>query len=164
MGDEPGSVAVVGVHGGEWFGAAAAGALAGATVLVGAARHLARLPPGLRGERVELSGDLGRVIEEAEAARSRGERVCLVVSGDPGFFGLARLARARLGSDGLTVHPAPSSVALACARAGLSWDDAVVVSAHGRAPQLALEAVPAHRKVAVLTSPRVPPNGWGGCW
>jgi precorrin-6Y C5,15-methyltransferase (decarboxylating) len=161
VGEQPGSVAVVGLHGGEWFGAAAAAALARATVLVGAARHLAGLPQGLRGERVELSGDLGRVLEEAEAARSRGEQVCLVVSGDPGFFGLARLARARLGSEGLTVHPAPSSVALACARAGLSWDDAVVVSAHGRAPQLALEAVPAHPKVAILTSPACPPEWLG---
>ena len=41
-----------------------------------------------------------------------------------------------LGDDArLEVHPAPSSVALAFARLGLPWDDALVVSAHGRDPR-----------------------------
>ncbi len=132
MADGPGSISLVGVVGGECFGAAAGRALSGATVLVGAARHLAALPADLPGERVALDGALDRVLDRVWGYRDRGQKVCVVVSGDPGFFGLARLARARFGAGEITVHPAPSSVALACARAGLAWDDAVVVSAHGR--------------------------------
>jgi len=49
--------------------------------------------------------------------------------------------------------PGLSSVALAFARAGLSWDDAVTVSAHGRDHRRAANVCRAHPKVAVLTSP-----------
>ncbi len=93
--------------------------------------------------------------------RDSGEKVCVVASGDPGFFGLARLARARFGAAGLVVHPAPSSVALACARAGVAWDDAVVASAHGRPLDAAVDAIAAHDKVVVLTSPDHPPESVG---
>ena len=54
--------------------------------------------------------------------------------------------------------PGRSSVALAFARAGLSWDDAVTVSAHGRDPRRALNVCRAHPKVAVLTSPGFGPG------
>jgi precorrin-6Y C5,15-methyltransferase (decarboxylating) len=46
-----------------------------------------------------------------------------------------------------------SSVAAAFAAAGLPWDDALVVSAHGRDPDPAVHACLAHPKVAVLTQP-----------
>ncbi len=161
MDDEPGSISLVGVHGGRGFGPDADATLARATVLVGAPRHLAALPAALPGTRVELAGPLDQALEHAQRQRERGQHVCLVVSGDPGFFGLARLARARLGTGAVTIHPAPSSVALAFARAGLSWDDAVVVSAHGRPLEAALDAVLAHPKVAILTSPDHPPQTAG---
>ncbi|HEY3810232.1 MAG TPA: precorrin-6y C5,15-methyltransferase (decarboxylating) subunit CbiE [Acidimicrobiales bacterium] len=158
---EPPPVVLVGVHGGEWFGAAAGQALYAATVLIGAPRHLSALPTDLPGQHVTLTGSLGATLERAATDRDHGERVCLVVSGDPGFFGLVRLARGRFGSGGLTVHPAPSSVALAFARAGQAWDDATVVSAHGRPLDPAVDAVLAYRKVAVLTSPEHPPQRLG---
>jgi precorrin-6Y C5,15-methyltransferase (decarboxylating) len=158
---EEGSVALVGVHGGEWYGAAAGAALRSATIVVGTPRHLAALPPGLPGRRVELAGGLGAVLDQVAIWRLLGERVAVVASGDPGFFGLARLALARLGSDSVAVHPAPPAVALAFARAGMPWDDAVVVSAHGRPAGAALEAVARHPKVAVLVSPELPPEALG---
>jgi precorrin-6Y C5,15-methyltransferase (decarboxylating) len=46
-----------------------------------------------------------------------------------------------------------SSVATAFARLGLTWDDAVVVSAHGRDLRTAVNVCRAHPKVAVLTGP-----------
>jgi len=51
------------------------------------------------------------------------------------------------------VLPAASAVSMAFARAGLPWDDAHVVSAHGRDPRPALNVCRAHQKVAVLTGP-----------
>jgi precorrin-6Y C5,15-methyltransferase (decarboxylating) len=154
-------MALVGLVGGEWFGAAAGRALAAATTLVGAPRHLAALPAHLTGERVPTYGPLDQVLDDAAGRCDRGERVSLVVSGDPGFFGLARLARERLGANRLAVHPAPSAVALAFARVALPWDDAAVVSAHGRPADLAVETVLHHSKTAVLTSPEHPPEALG---
>ncbi len=53
----------------------------------------------------------------------------------------------------LDVHPAPSSVAVAFARLGLPWDDALVISAHARDPRPAINAALRHPKVAILTQP-----------
>ena len=79
--------------------------------------------------------------------------VVVLASGDPGFFGIVRALRAR----GLApaVIPAVSSVALAFARLGLDWDDALILSAHGRDPGRALAAALAHPKAAILTAPGV---------
>ncbi|MGI8709817.1 MAG: cobalt-precorrin-7 (C(5))-methyltransferase, partial [Acidimicrobiales bacterium] len=64
----------------------------------------------------------------------------------------------RFGTDHIEVLPAPSSIALAFGRIGTNWDDAVVVSAHGRPVDAALDAVTRFAKVAVLTSPHHPPE------
>jgi precorrin-6Y C5,15-methyltransferase (decarboxylating) len=87
--------------------------------------------------------------------------VCVLASGDPGFFGIVRPLAERFGSERLEVHPAPSSVALAFARLGMAWDDAVVVSAHGRSLSAAARAASSHPKVAVLVSPDSPPEALG---
>ncbi|GAA1974113.1 precorrin-6y C5,15-methyltransferase (decarboxylating) subunit CbiE [Catenulispora subtropica] len=79
------------------------------------------------------------------------DRVCVLASGDPGFFGIVRTLRER-GLD-LTVLPAASSVAAAFAAIGMSWDDAVVVSAHGRDLRPVANVCRAFPKVAVLTGP-----------
>jgi precorrin-6Y C5,15-methyltransferase (decarboxylating) len=156
-----GVVDVVGTHGGQVFGPAAA-ALAGADLVVGSARQLAATGSARRAgaETVTLAGPIRPVLETVREAADAGRAVCVLASGDPGFFGIVRLAAEALGGARLRVHPAPSSVSLAFARLGRSWDDAAVVSAHGR--DLA-DAVGAVRRspapaVAILTSPDNPPE------
>src|SRR5436853_6708219 len=83
----PNPVAVVGLQGGEWFGHAAGAALHDADVLIGSERHFQDLPR-LAGERVTLSTPLADVLDLAEQRRRAGARVCVLSSGDPGFFGL----------------------------------------------------------------------------
>ena len=122
-------------------------ALAEARTVIGAPRHLrvARVPP--HAEQLEL-----RHLDEAlDAIAAREGPTAVLASGDPGFFGIVRALRAR----GITpyVIPAVSSVADAFARIGLDWDDALVVSAHGRDPRKALAAALAHPKAAILTAP-----------
>lgn len=120
-----------------------------ADLVVGGERHLEVL--GVDGERaVVLKGDLSEAIERIEGAEGS---VVVLASGDPGFFGIVRLLGARFGRENLRVLPGLSSIALAFAGAGLSWDDAVTVSAHGRDPRRAVNVCRAHPKVAVLTSP-----------
>src|SRR5262245_41440561 len=118
------AVHVVGMVGGEVFGALARDALHDADVLVGAPRHLAAVPTGAA-ERVELAGPLDAVLDRVAAERGGGRAVCVLASGDPGFFGIVRLMAERFGRRAVRVHPAPSAVALAFAAAGVSWDDAV---------------------------------------
>jgi precorrin-6B C5,15-methyltransferase / cobalt-precorrin-6B C5,C15-methyltransferase len=122
-------------------------ALAKADLVVGAPRHLdsAPIPPNAERQPIKHLADTLDAVE-----RHRG-RVAVLASGDPGFFGIVRALRAR----GITpaVIPAVSSVALAFARLGLDWDDALVLSAHGRDPRHALAAALAHPKAVILTAP-----------
>ncbi len=142
-------ITVIGCDGGPLPPGADA-ALAGATLVVGAARHLASVRTAA--ETLALGDVAGAV---ARLSTHDGHAVVLA-SGDPGFFGIvATLRRAGLRP---VVLPALSSVAHAFARLGEAWDDALVVSAHGRDPRRAVNACRAHRKVAVLTAPGAGPK------
>lgn len=155
-------VVVVGTVGGEVFGSVARDAVATADVLVGAPRHLEAFPVGSPMQRrTELVGPLPPLIDAMDVARRAGLKVCVLSSGDPGFFGITRLLVERFGPRGVCVLPAPSSVSLAWAAAGRSWDDATVVSAHGRSLDRAADEALRSAKVAVLTSPTNPPEAVG---
>ena len=161
MPDDSAPIAVVGLIGGTAFGDAARAAIDTAGVVVGSARQLDLANPPSPCERVPLAGQLDDVFDRIAEHRARGARVCVLASGDPGFFGIVRALGERFGRRALTVFPAPSSIALAFARVGLTWDDAVVVSAHGRALEAAISAAREASKVAVLTSPDNPPEAVG---
>jgi precorrin-6B C5,15-methyltransferase / cobalt-precorrin-6B C5,C15-methyltransferase len=139
-------VTVIGCDG-RPFGAEAAEVLLTAERVVGAPRHLDAAPIPESAQRHEIK-HLG---EALDVLTTDQRRTVVLASGDPGFFGIVRALRAR----GITprVIPAVSSVALAFARLGLDWDDALVVSAHGRDPRPALAAALAHPKAAILTAP-----------
>jgi precorrin-6B C5,15-methyltransferase / cobalt-precorrin-6B C5,C15-methyltransferase len=127
-------------------------ALAEARTVIGAPRHLSAVPIPETAERIEL-----RHLDEAlDAIAARVGPTAVLASGDPGFFGIVRALRAR----GIRpyVIPAVSSVADAFARIGLDWDDALIVSAHGRNPRQALAAALAHPKAAILTAPGTAPE------
>ncbi|GAA4089058.1 precorrin-6y C5,15-methyltransferase (decarboxylating) subunit CbiE [Streptomyces shaanxiensis] len=134
--------------------------LADAELVVGGRRHLeaVRLPDGV--ERVVL-GALAPALDTIEEYVAKERPVLVLASGDPGFFGIVRVLAERFGSERLDVRPGVSSVAAAFARLGLTWDDAVVVSAHGRDPRTAVNVCRAHPKVAVLTGPGAGPAELG---
>ncbi|SCL35193.1 precorrin-6Y C5,15-methyltransferase (decarboxylating) [Micromonospora nigra] len=124
--------------------------LTDAALVVGAARHLAAVavPSGCP---TVVLGPLAPAVDRIRAAVDAGTGVVVLASGDPGLFGVVR----RLRAAGLAVRvlPAVSSVAAAFARAGLPWDGAAVVTAHGRDLRPALNACRALPAVAVLTAP-----------
>jgi len=153
----PDRIAVVGISGGEPVGKEARAAIDGAVVVAGAPRHLRTLAP-LGARTLPIDGPLADVLDEIE--RERGG-VCVLASGDPGFFGIVRVLAERVGPDRLDVHPATSSVSLAFARLGIPWDDAVVISAHGRPLAEAAGRAVRHSKAAVLTAPDAPPEALG---
>ena len=154
-------ISVVGLVG-ESFGHEARIALGSATVVVGSKRQLALTAALQQGtaEQIELRGPLPALFDTIARRADDGQDVCVLASGDPGFFGIVGALSEHFGRRRLVVHPAPSSVALAFARLGLPWDDATVVSAHGRPLPDALARM-AGPKVAVLTSPDNPPEAIG---
>lgn len=147
---------VIGIDGGP-LPPGAADALAQAEVVTGAARHLHLAPD--TAARIEM----GPVDPALDALT--GRRGVVLASGDPGFFGIVRLLRAR--GHAPVVLPACSAVQRAFARIGRPWDDVAVVSAHGRALGPAVNVCRAHPATAVLTAPGAGPaeigtalHGW----
>jgi precorrin-6Y C5,15-methyltransferase (decarboxylating) len=134
------------------------GLLRDAALVAGGERHLELF--GVEpGRAAVLEGDLSDALSRI---RETDDSVVVLASGDPGFFGIVRLLGECFGSEYLRVVPGVSSVALAFARAGLSWDDALTVSAHGRDPRRAANVCRSHPKVAVLTSPDFGPAELAG--
>ena len=120
---------------------------ASADWVVGGRRHLDAL--GVPEERRITLGALRPAIERIAEIPS-DQFVVVVASGDPLYFGVVRALR----DEGLQaeVVTAPSSIACAFAAVGLPWDDAVVVSAHGRPLATAVNLARSLPKVAVFTS------------
>jgi precorrin-6B C5,15-methyltransferase / cobalt-precorrin-6B C5,C15-methyltransferase len=121
-----------------------------AVLVAGAQRHLDAL--GVPFERRRALGPIDPVLDEFSQT---DETTVILASGDPGFFGINRRLRVR-GDLALTI-PAMSSVTQAFGFAGLSWDDAVIVSTHGRDLRPALNVIRANPKVGVLTGPGAGP-------
>ncbi|MFJ4199381.1 precorrin-6y C5,15-methyltransferase (decarboxylating) subunit CbiE [Streptomyces sviceus] len=145
---------------GTGTGTAPRDCLAGAELVVGGRRHLDAAAVPANAERVVL-GPLAPALDIIERHHDKGSRVVVLASGDPGFFGIVRVLAERFGPGALDVRPGVSSVATAFARVGLPWDDAVVVSAHGRDLRTAVNVCRAHPKVAVLTGPGAGPAELG---
>ncbi|WP_030907377.1 precorrin-6y C5,15-methyltransferase (decarboxylating) subunit CbiE [Streptomyces sp. NRRL F-5126] len=132
---------------------AARSALLAATLVAGAAHHLALPEVPDDAEHIRLGSiDLAA----RRIAGHRGSAVVLA-DGDPGFFGVVRTLRAPEHGLEVEVVPAVSAVAAAFARAGMPWDDAQVVVAQRRTLRRAVNVCRAHTKVAVLTSPGAGP-------
>ncbi|MEU2272697.1 precorrin-6y C5,15-methyltransferase (decarboxylating) subunit CbiE, partial [Streptomyces olindensis] len=134
--------------------------LAGAELVVGGRRHLDAVPLPDGAERVVL-GPLAPALDTIEEYVGKDRPVVVLASGDPGFFGIVRVLAERFGPERLDVRPGVSSVAAAFARIGLPWDDAVVVSAHGRELRTAVNVCRARAKTAVLTGPGAGPAELG---
>ncbi|MEU3250307.1 precorrin-6y C5,15-methyltransferase (decarboxylating) subunit CbiE [Streptomyces sp. NPDC006997] len=131
-----------------------------ADLVVGGRRHLdaVALPEGA--ERIVL-GPLAPALDAVAEYVAEERPVLVLASGDPGFFGIVRALAERFGAERLDVRAGVSSVAVAFARVGLPWEDAVVVSAHGRDRRTAVNVCRARPKVAVLTGPGAGPAELG---
>lgn len=133
--------------------------IAQATVLVGSDRHLSYFPnhPAKKLVLTNFRSAIDQIRELLQPSEGSSEpdhplRIVILASGDPLFFGLGRLLLAELSADQLTFHPHLSAVQLAFSRIKLPWQDARLISAHGRLlDELAQALQQGAEKIAVLT-------------
>ena len=131
-------------------------AVARCSVLVGGERQLAFFPE-FAGQRVVLK----RGIVEAIAGLAElcaEQNVCVLASGDPLFFGIGARVIAAVGAEHVEVIPQPSSMQWAFARVGMNWDDAMLLSLHGRENRGFLTRLRRCAKAACLTDPENTPQ------
>lgn len=86
------------------------------------------------------------------------ERIVVLVSGDPGLYSFLRQVQLILKKKEYSVIPGISTLQLAYARIGESWQDTKIISVHGRPPNNLVEEVEASTKVFLLTDPKFPPQ------
>lgn len=124
----------------------------GCEFFVGGAEALAEAPAW--GRRLQVSGPLEPLLEQIRQEREAGRDVCVLTSGDPGYFSLlGALERAFPGQ--ALVEPGIASTQLLCARVGLPWTEVTHHSVHGRALDI---DPPSEAPFAVLCDPAQPPE------
>ncbi|RLV50372.1 precorrin-6y C5,15-methyltransferase (decarboxylating) subunit CbiE [Nocardioides mangrovicus] len=146
-------VTVVGIGAEGWSSVpeVAREAIVRADVLIGSSRQLGLLQEGGQ-VRVPWPSPLREGLP-ALLAEHAGRRVVALASGDPMLHGVGTTLVELLGADRVTVHPAVSSVALACARLGWSTDSTVVLRDHRTLPR---ELAPG-RRILVLSADETTP-------
>ncbi|WP_374015208.1 precorrin-6y C5,15-methyltransferase (decarboxylating) subunit CbiE [Massilia sp. BJB1822] len=147
--------------------------LRSADVVIGGARTLALLGGEFKSgaARHDLTGKLKEVPEWVRAARADHLACVVLATGDPLCHGIAPYLAQHLCVQALDILPNLSTLQLACARIGLPWQDARIVSVHARdagewlrgsAPSHGLyalaQAARQHARLLVLTSPDNSPD------
>lgn len=108
-----------------------------------------RLADGLADVRAEIQ--TLAFSQLAQRAQESTGNVAILLSGDTGFYSAAKSLTEKLcGSGTVELVPGISSIQLFCARFHTSYDDAVLLSLHGRSGAL-LAPVSYHHKVIMLT-------------
>jgi precorrin-6Y C5,15-methyltransferase (decarboxylating) len=120
-----------------------------ADLLVGAEETL-RLVPAGKAERLVVGSDLAPAVERLAATDN--QRIVVLASGDPLFYGVARFLCERLGKDRFEVVPHVSSMQLAFARVKESWEDAYLTNLSSQPLERVLEGVRVAEKVGFFTS------------
>jgi precorrin-6B C5,15-methyltransferase / cobalt-precorrin-6B C5,C15-methyltransferase len=100
-------------------------------VLLGGERAL-ELFPAFEGERFRIGGDLRYTVETLRDMLGQEKEVGILVSGDPGFYSLLPMIQREFPEEKLNVLPGLSSLQFAFARSGIPWQEAELLSVHGR--------------------------------
>uniref|UniRef100_B8HMP8 Precorrin-6y C5,15-methyltransferase (Decarboxylating), CbiE subunit n=1 Tax=Cyanothece sp. (strain PCC 7425 / ATCC 29141) TaxID=395961 RepID=B8HMP8_CYAP4 len=129
-----------------------------ATLLVGSDRHLSYFPDH-PAPRLVLN-DFNRVFQQLQhyLDSATPPQIVILTSGDPLFFGLGRLLLLAFPPEQLCFHPHLSAVQLGFSRIKVPWQDARLISAHGRSlSELTTALQSGAEKIAILTDPRHSP-------
>jgi cobalt-precorrin-7 (C5)-methyltransferase len=149
----------VGPGGRAYLTGVAREAIARSEVLLGGRRHLETFAP-VDKETFTLANNLMDAVEFIRARRHL--RVAVLATGDPGMFGILDFLRRHLPAEDIEVIPGISAVQVAFARLAMPWQDAVILSAHGRDTGTLVDIIKKSAKVAVLTGPESTPARLAG--
>lgn len=120
-------------------------------VLVGGERHL-QFFPEFTGEKKVIKGGLSALMADLQ---QETRNTVILVSGDPLFYGLGGVLARKLP---LEIYPYTSSVQLAFSKMQESWQDAYIVSLHGRSIKGFAQRIDGRKKIAILTDEKNSPQ------
>lgn len=129
-------------------------AIVDSNILIGDKRMLAAFGTGKRLFDTIKTSEIAAVCQDADAEK---DTVAVLVSGDVGFFSLAKTIAGKLPDCDCHRYCGISSLVYFSQQLEMSWDDAKIVSMHGRKQNL-IAAVAQNNKVFSLTGGEHSPN------
>ena len=143
-------VNIVGIGPGnpELLTAAAQKAIAQSNILIGDQRMLAAF--ATNDKKIYPTIKTAEIAEIVSKANDQQDTIAVLVSGDVGFFSLAKTISGKLPACNCVYHCGISSLVYFAAKLQMSWDNAKIVSMHGRKQNL-VAAVARNKKVFSLT-------------
>jgi len=127
-----------------------------ADCLVGGRRALRLFQP-LHKEEKLLEGNFNQVIPFLLKEREK-KKIAILVSGDPGLYSFLGTISQVMRKEDYVVIPGVSTVQIAFARIGERWEDATLLSLHGRRMDDLAAKVESSKKVFLFTDPGFPPE------
>jgi precorrin-6Y C5,15-methyltransferase (decarboxylating) len=142
----------IGLDGAEGLNQKVRKLIENATVLAGSRRHLSYFSH-YQTEKIFIFFDnLQQGIESLKQFLATHQNVVILASGDPLFFGLGRLLLEKFEPEKIQFHPHLSSVQLAFSSLKIPWQDARLISVHGRnSDELIKLLKQGKEKIAILT-------------
>ncbi|QDZ39061.1 precorrin-6y C5,15-methyltransferase (decarboxylating) subunit CbiE [Euhalothece natronophila Z-M001] len=128
-----------------------------ATVLVGSERQLSYFSQ-TSARKIQL-GNFQETIAQIKTDLNSQEKIVILTSGDPLFFGLGRFLLEHFFPQQLAFYPHLSSLQLAFNRIKIPWQDATLISAHGRNTEALIKAIQrGDKKIGILTDSQNTPS------
>ena len=103
---------------------------------------------------------LSATLDDLETLLQSGCHTAVLVSGDAGLYSLLPVLKKRFGGDRLRVYPGVSSLQAFCARLCVPWQEAAILSCHGRrlSPFALCHTVRTHARTLLLLDGERDPN------
>jgi len=144
------SIVGIGEDGAEGLGPVARGLIGDAEIVFGGRRHLGLAAPLINGATKAWPSPFDGAV--SEVLRHRGHPVCVLASGDPFCYGIGAVLARHVDVREMVVVPAPSAFSLSAARLGWSLPQTVLLSLHGRNPDLIRPHLQPGARIIALTS------------
>lgn len=126
-------------------------------VLVGGSRHLEMFDDALK-EKIAITRHIEAVIQAIKEKMARC-KIVVLASGDPLFYGIGSTLTQHFDKKDLIIHSNISSVSAAFAAIKEPWQDAKIISLHGKLPEtFSFARFRGENKAAILTDPKMDPR------
>lgn len=127
-----------------------------AKLVIGSERFLKQLSGIPESRKYSFKTDLFKVVDIIK--KKKKSDIVVLASGDPNLYGITGYLLKNFGKENLDITPAVSSMQWAFAMAKETWEDAEIVSAHGRGVDEVLKATLMRDKVGVFTDDKNSPD------
>jgi precorrin-6Y C5,15-methyltransferase (decarboxylating) len=128
-----------------------------ADILIGGKRHLdyfSEMPV----QKFLISRNLKEVLSVINASMKKKKKVVVIASGDPGYYGIGNYLITNLGKEKIEIIPNITTFQSAFAKIKESWDDALLLSLHGRPMPQVVPLLKKHKKVGLLIGNKNTPS------